>query len=356
MMWWMRWRWIAITAVPLTIGAVVGAILLFRSPPMPKPGPPVNAPTAIVSLGDSTISGEGAGNYQPGTNGENGDWCHRSSSAEVMLTEVPGVVQRINLACSGASSAQIGFGTRRHYTEESQAQQLTAVARQYRVVAVLVASGANDDPQFADTITRCVGDWLSSKDCFSGFDAEWHKRIGAMVPKVAAAITDIRTAMSRANYTSSDYQLVLQSYTAPLGPDVAPGLQDLDGCPLRTADLQWIRSTGVTGIDSGLRQVARTTGTSFLDLSRAGIGHEACSGGPDASREWFTRLTVDWQDLVNHNRAPHALQESFHPNARGYAQFARCLTEMLGAHIGAAACLPGPDGNLHAAVSPRSTP
>src|ERR1044072_2888282 len=58
--------------------------------------------TAIVSLGDSAISGEGAGDYETGTNGENGDWWHRSANALVHKTAVAD--KTINIACSGADS------------------------------------------------------------------------------------------------------------------------------------------------------------------------------------------------------------------------------------------------------------
>jgi hypothetical protein len=102
-------------------------------------------------------------------------------------------------------------------------------------------------------------------------------------------------------------------------------------------------------LSAGIRQAATEAGARFLDLSRAGAGREACSGGADPSKEWFSRLTLQLKDLGQVDRASHALQESFHPNAAGHAEFARCLTEFLGTSKGNAACLPGADGNLHSA-------
>lgn len=352
-----RWRWrlgIAAFLVVVVAAAVIVIVLHEQGPPEPEPGPPENAPHAILSLGDSTISGEGAGDYIPPTDGTKGDWCHRSRHAEVKQTSLPGVVKRINLACSGAASADVAFGGKPHYTEGSQAAKLTGIARKYRVETVVVAVGANDDPAFTATLSNCVLDWLEGKDCFANYDKTWQKKVDTMVPKVTRALTDIRTAMSRAHYADSDYNLVLQSYAAPLGPDVANGLENLGGCPLRTDDLRWIRDTGVKVLDEGMRRSARAADARFLDLSRAGIGHEACSGGDDDSTEWFNRLNVDWQDLLHEKRAPHALQGSFHPNARGYRQFARCLDEFLATDSPASACLPGSDGNLHAARKPRA--
>ncbi len=322
--------------------------------PKPRPGPPSNAPLAIVSLGDSTVSGEGAGSYDPATNGRNGDWCHRSQVAEIDGTHVPGVVKTVNLACSGADAAQVGLGAGLHYTEGSQAAQLGLLARRDRVVAVLVAVGANDDPRFADVLNACVQAWVSQGSCSAGFERQWQHRIDVMVPKVVKALRDVRKVMAGAGYAPEDYQLVLQSYAAPIGPDVATGLLGLAGCPFRPVDLTWVRSTAVHALDDGLHKAADTAGTRFLDMSEAGFGHEACSGGRSDANEWFTRLTISWQDIADKDRITHALQQSFHPNARGQAAFGDCLGQFLATTDKAAACLPGAKGLLHPAgmVSP----
>ena len=82
-------------------------------------------------------------------------------------------------------------------------------------------------------------------------------------------------------------------------------------------------------------------------LSPLGVnGHEACVGGSRTDEEWFTRLTVDWDGLKDDKRGPHALQESFHPNARGHEQIGRCLTEFLAADKRDGACVPRLDGSL----------
>jgi hypothetical protein len=115
-----------------------------------------------------------------------------------------------------------------------------------------------------------------------------------------------------------------------------------------------VRNTGIEILDNGLAKAAHTSGARFLDLSGAGDGHEACSGGDKATGEWFTRLTVAWQDISNTQRAGHALQSSFHPNAAGYTAFARCLSAFLPTTNQAATCLPGSDGVLHPAPTMTS--
>lgn len=344
--------WILLPVVIVLAGLAVAGDHVFP-PPRLLPGPPLNAPRVVVAMGDSTISGEGAGDYDPGTNGENGDWCHRSKHAEINQVTIPGISQTINLACSGAPTAQVGLGRTVQYTEPSQAARLTRIATDHRVVAIVVAAGANDDPGFSHVLDQCVQAWFtpSKPGCQATIGPDWQRRVDAMVPKLEHALRDIQLAMRDANYWPDDYQVILQSYAAPVGPDVADGLQDLSGCPLRSEDLTWVRDRAVPALTAGLRQAARTAGVRFLDLSRAGTGHEACSSGNDPGREWFRRLAVQWSDLHTDDRAAHALQESFHPNANGHAQFGHCLGEFINTADSAAACLPGDDGNLHAATT-----
>jgi len=348
-------RWHGLFVVPAVIA--LGVLVLTGDqqfpPPTPAPAPPRDAPRVVVALGDSTISGEGAGDYEPGTDGQRGDWCHRSSNAEVHELDMPDIAGTINLACSGAPSAQVGLGKVKQYTEPSQAERLAQLATRNRVVAVVVAAGANDDPGFAHVLDQCVQGWFNRPrpGCADTIGPDWQRRVDAMVPKLVRALRDIRSAMRGAGYQPSDYALVLQSYAAPVGPGIAAGLQDLSGCPFRSEDLRWVRDSAVPALTAGLRRAARTADVRFLDLSRAGVGREACSSGTDPDREWFRRLAVQWSDLHNDDRATHALQESFHPNASGHAQFGRCLGEFLNTSDRAAACLAGSDGNLHSATT-----
>lgn len=321
--------------------------------PSPLPGPPEDAPRVIVAMGDSTISGEGAGDYEPGTNGENGNWCHRSPHASIHQVRVPGVEKTYNLACSGAPSPQVGLGDVEQYTEISQSKQLARIAARNRVTAIVVASGANDDPAFSHVLDSCVQAWFGrGQPCSKSVGPRWERRVDKMIPKLTKALRDIKTVMHNAGYAPGDYTLVVQSYAAPVGPDVARGLQDLSGCPLLTEDLRWVEEDAVPVLTAGVRTAARDADARFLDLSRAGVGREACTSANDPDREWFRRLAVEWRDLQRDDRATHALQESFHPNANGHKQFGQCLSEFLTSVDRAAACLPDRDGNLHAAPSP----
>lgn len=348
-----RW-WLGAFALAGVCLLVAVVVLTSSEPPSPeRPGPPGRGPLTVVSMGDSTISGEGAGDYTADTDGRNGNWCHRSPNAMVNHIELSGVTEHVNLACSGAASKHLRLGDEKQWTEPSQAQQLDELVKDHRVAAVVVGIGANDEPQFSRLISQCFTAWFSDEaaPCNERIKVDWEERVDAVVPKVAEVLEDIRTVLDRAGYDEDDYELVLQSYASPIGPDMPESLRNLDGCPFRKADLRWVRNTGAPDLAEGLSRAASEVDARFLDLSRAALGHEACSGGADKNSEWFTRFTVRWDDLKDADRASHAIQESFHPNANGHRQFARCMSEFLSSDAESAACLKGDDDNLHAAPS-----
>ena len=357
-----RYRW-WLSGAALLLAAILGGVFVFVSgePPLPgrpgppeRPGPPGTGPLTIVSMGDSTLSGEGAGNYTAETNGKNGNWCHRSPYATVHQTNLPKVTAEVNLACSGAPSEQVALGDVKQYTERSQAEQLAEVIDDgHRVVAIVVAVGANDDPQFSHMIDRCFEAWLypEKPPCSEQLGPDLDERVEAMIPQVVDALEDIKLVLERAGYKPGDTEIVLQSYASPLSPDIPESLRNLNGCPFRTQDMRWMKYEAVTALSDGLRKAATKADVRFLDLSHAGYGHEACAGGADPSSEWFRRLTVQWSDLTEVDRASHAIQESFHPNRRGYAQFGRCLTEFFAMREDTGACIVGDDGDLHAVNS-----
>jgi lysophospholipase L1-like esterase len=310
----------------------------------------------VVALGDSAASGEGAGDYEPGTRGERGDWCHRSPHAWVHRL---GAAQGVNLACSGATAANVAFGTAVRYGEGPQAQRLVEVAGRYRVTAVVLQVGANDDPQLVPTGIACIRAFLDPTvpGCRETVGPQWPARLAAMQPKVRRAVADVREAMRRAGYRDNAYAFVLASYASPV-TERMPGVPVAQGCPYSRADAAWGRTVAFPALSAALGQVAADTGVRFLDLARATEGREACSRS-GTGQEWQRRLTVDPSALVHGGLDAigfHLAQESFHPNAAGHAELGRCLAEFLAGPAARAACTVGPDGRLHATPAPVRTP
>ena len=313
---------------------------------------PPTGPTTVVALGDSAASGEGAGDYEPGTRGEAGNWCHRSAHAYVHRLGVTD--GSVNLACSGARSADVARGGAGRYGEGSQAQRLGVLARQVRVTAVLMQVGGNDDPALVPTGIACIRAFLDPAvpGCRDTVGPQWPARLAAMAPKVGAAVADVRAAMRSAGYTDADYTLVLASYAAPWTERMI-GVPAAQGCPYSRPDAGWARTVAFPQLSQTLRGVAVDAGVRFLDLSRATEGREACSRVL-ADEEWQRRLTVDPNALVYGGLDAfgiHLAQESFHPSAAGHAELGRCVGEFLRAGEPTAACRVGADGHLHAAPS-----
>jgi lysophospholipase L1-like esterase len=331
---------------------VLSASLAAVAAPEALAAPAAGGPTAVVALGDSFASGEGGGDYVAGTRGEHGDWCHRSPAAYVQHTGLPG--QGVDLACSGAKSADVGFAGTGHYTEGSQAQRLLALARADRVSTVLVQVGANDDPAFGSSVVGCVATFLTpgSPACSTTLSKNWPQRLAAMAPRVQRALADVRTAMSRAGYSDQDYQLVLLSYPSPLTESMTR-THGIAGCPFRVEDARWGRTVAAPQLSAALRGVAQRAGARFLDLSRATEGHEACT---TAGPEWVRRLTISPRSFVSGGLAAanHLAQESFHLNPVGYARVGACVGQFVRTGEREAACRVGADGALH--LAPAAAP
>jgi len=333
----------------LVLGALaLGALGLGgRAHAEAREGPPV-----VVALGDSAASGEGAGDYEPGTRGEGGDWCHRSPAAYVHRTTLG---TGVNLACSGAAAAHVALGSAVHHTEGSQAARLLEVARRSRVVAVTVQVGANDDPDMSGTAVACIRAFLDPREpgCRYSLGPGWAGRSAAVAPRIEAAVRDVRGAMASAGYGDADYALVLLSYAAP-GSEAMPAWHAVQGCPYSRPDAAWARTEAFPRLAEAIGAVADRTGARFLDLTRAAEGREACTGA--LRDEWQRRLAVDPRSLVQGTLGAAGMrlfQESFHPTAAGHTAIAGCLSEFVRSAAPRAACVPARDGLVHPVPAPQ---
>lgn len=311
-------------------------------------------PTAVVALGDSAASGDGAGDYEDGTRGEGGDWCHRSAHAYIHRAGLAG--ESINLACSGADAAAVAFGGT-HNTEGSQAQRLTDVAGRYRVSTVVLQVGANDDAALTATGIACIRAFVDPRQppCRDTIGPLVPGRMAATGGKVEAAVRDVREAMRRAGYADGGYELVLVSYAAPVTDRMVP-VQAAQGCPYSRADAGWGRTVLFPALSATLAAVAERTGARFLDMVRATEGREACSHALYTD-EWQRRITVDPEALVHGGLDGigfHLAQESFHPTAAAHAEMGRCLGEFVRAAATAASCVAGADGRAHLEPAPQA--
>ncbi|GES31792.1 ricin-type beta-trefoil lectin domain protein [Streptomyces angustmyceticus] len=291
--------------------------------------------TSLISLGDSEISGEGVGTYEPGTDGPT-NWCHRSPDAAIHRTGIAADVT-YNAACSGAGTGNIVIGGSKQYGDEPvQSDALAVAARNTRLKMVLLVAGANDDLQFGPVMTDCVVRWFTLQGtCEPKYQPGWQARVDGLVPKVERTVGDLRTVMRDAGYADGDYRLVVMSYPSPIGPDVEdnpryPG-KLIGGCTGYTSDAGWGRNTAVPAFERGMRRAALNAGATYLDASRLFHGHEVCM-----EDTWARGLYVNLTNPIPPDS--NSVRQSFHPNARGHGAFASCLTQLYATTLREAAC------------------
>lgn len=245
--------------------ALVVAGMLAATGAAVVPGLPAAAalPTAAVAIGDSFISGEGAGSYQPvvDVNGvaqpfpgwtapnTNAFFCHRSASASLHQAALPGIQARFNLACSGGRPHDIAnaSGTReKGRTVAAQLDQLRAVGQTHDIDLVLVGLGSNNSSfTFGDVAEKCANRFIA--DAWTGWWEFWAYLGGpveqepctaadlATAAQVAAATAEttaaVRQLLTTLNQIDADgqHRVVFQDYTNPLPFDLEQSYWEEDG-------------------------------------------------------------------------------------------------------------------------------
>ncbi|MCJ0873332.1 GDSL-type esterase/lipase family protein [Streptomyces sp. AP-93] len=321
---------------------------------------PGNGPTAVVSLGDSYISGEAgrwkgnsltnSGNrtgtdrawvsgssYDPGkVYGATAGGCHRSDSAEVKSAGAIADVA-INLACSGAVSQNVfraSNGGVAFKGEAPQADQLAAVAASHDVKVIALSIGGND-LGFADIIKECAYDFvLWNSYCYD--DQQWgvDQKIDGVMADVGKSVDEVRAVMRGAGYADSSYRIVLQSYPSPIPRGTENRYTQSDwsrlntgGCPFWNKDSDWARDSLVPQIAGRIKAVAAAKGVQFLDLKDMMQGREVCA---KASKQVTTAApasakTSEWARWIDSSETQGLVQESMHPNYFGQLAAGRCL-------------------------------
>ncbi|WP_079171077.1 GDSL-type esterase/lipase family protein [Streptomyces sp. C8S0] len=320
-----------------------------------------SGPTAIVSMGDSYISGEAGrwrGNSLTNTGSRDGTdraWtgstydptrvygetalngCHRSDSAEVQSATGTGVQARINLACSGATTSNVfraASGGTAYKGEAPQADRLAAVAAAYDVQAIALSIGGND-LGFASIIEKCAKDyivWYSY--CHDDQQVLVDRRIDAVMANVGKAVDEIRAVMGAAGYGTGDYRIVLQSYPSPIPRGRENRYSEsgwsrvhTGGCPFWNKDADWARDSLVPQLADRLRGVATAKGVQFLDLRDMLQGREVCATGSRlvTAAQPPSATTSEWARWIDSNGTQGPVQESMHPNHYGQLGQGRCL-------------------------------
>lgn len=363
--------------------AVAALFAVFSLSAEPSEAGPGSGPTAIVSLGDSFISGE-AGRWngnslnmfgtRDGTDRAASCWwvfcsydatrvygssysngCHRSDVATIKSAAVS-VQERVNLACSGAKSVNIwraSQGGQSFKGEPPQADQLLTVAQQKNVKMVVLTIMAND-VSFADHVINCTVNWiLGLGTCNQAQQAQLQSELPAAMNGLRKSIDEVRAVMAAAGYSPSQWKFVLAGYASPVpaAADVRYSGSDRwwsGGCPFYDADFDWAKNVATPLIVNSMRQVAAEKGVQFLDVRDSLNGHESChknsslvgSSGPNS-------VNHEWVRWVNTGCCQGDAQESMHPNAFGQRAIGKCVALMYAKTSGNWTCKNTPGGNYN---------
>lgn len=365
------------------IAVVVAAIAVMTLPAQASNAAPGSGPTAIVSLGDSFISGE-AGRWQgnslnllgtrDGTDraarctwifcsydatrvyGSTHGGCDRSDVATIKSAGIS-VSEKINLACSGAKSINIwraSQGGQSFKGESPQADQLLSVAQQKDVKLVVLTISANDFG-FADRVINCAASWvLGTGSCNQSQQAALQAARPAALDGLRKSINEVRAVMAAAGYSPSQWKFVIAGYGSPVpaAADVRYSGSDrwwTGGCPFYDADFDWAKNVATPYIVDTMRQAATEKGVQFLDVRDSLNGHEVCnrnsslvgSGGPNP-------VTSEWARWVNTGCCQGDAQESVHPNAYGEQALGKCVALMNTKASGNWSCRNTPGQNYNA--------
>jgi hypothetical protein len=360
--------------VMVVAGALGGAA------PALADGPGTGTP-AVVTLGDSAISGEAgrwAGNtngdsarvdalgptaYQDTPTGESTPNCHRSKAAQAFIGD--GVLG-FNLACSGARTATTGTASGEDFKpgidfysdpqgRKGQALALQQLAATRNVKAVVVMIGANNYG-FADIVQRCVTNFLTSptwwknycsddSDMTSRFTAT---RIASETTNVSEALVRVHNAMATAGYSTDQYTILTQTYWSPIPsgasiryPESGYTRQSTGGCGVWNRDADWANATVVNALNKTTRDAAMMTGlpnVRVLDLQSALNGRRLCENTVGLLEEkgvaaWTSAGAVDKTEWVAQIRTtstifgPYQLQESSHASYWGQLAMRSCLRQ-----------------------------
>jgi len=316
---------IAITSATLIdVAVVLAAVALLGVTVAPDDKlPEVSDPGgALVVLGDSYMSGEGADRYIDGTDIGGGNECRQARTAWAVragdeLLEKGEVTGTVFLACSGADSFNIRYATGEQLDPEPEAQYLPGRTQlaEYREKfagssedpALVVLSIGGNDAGFASIGLTC----LAPGDC----DDDQPSNLWS-AGNMQRVENRLRQVYTQVRSTFENTPVVIAPYPDPL--DVSAPCASAD---LSEGDVRFIR-TFLTRLNATIKSVTDDYGFYYAEpmvdaLKQEGL--QLCGDSKDGPGINFIGIR-GVGGLVEHRLNPTKWHHnSLHPNARGHA-------------------------------------
>ncbi len=272
-----------------------------------------------IAMGDSFASGEGAWDYEEGTDFDDRDdlWpfnddeedhnrCHRSENAysQILAADNDFADGDGFVACSGAVIDDFNDPNGANTEEKAQLDALD------ENTSLVTLSVGGNDLGFADVIRDCVLNGEGGVGFIDSCQEKHDQRITKRLPQLKKELIAL---YQKAKQKAPNARIIVVGYP----PLFAENPEDDYGNLLFAEDQEWMN--GKAGdLNDILESAAAAAGVEFVDPTGAFNGHGLGTDDP-----WFNDL--DWGGPGMMPVDP----SSFHPNAKGHAAFAKLIQDQL---------------------------
>jgi lysophospholipase L1-like esterase len=265
----------------------------------------VTSKLTLAALGDSYSSGEGSGDYYPGTDSKTG--CHRSPNAwaeqlgkYVANHDVTVPKEEYLVACSGAESPALRESFKGQQSQDEVLQHLLP-----RPTLVTLTMGGND-LGFSSVVKDCALAILRATNCVKD----------GTIAKVEAKLPGEEKTLAK------DYiETHLADPSATLLIVGYPRIFEETKTCLSVTPLEETALNVLTGqVDAMIEKAAKADGFGYVPVLGAVAGHEMCTKEP-------------WIYEIGALRAFNDDQQQAHPNALGQREIAKKVANYINDNI-----------------------
>lgn len=321
-----------LTAVIL--GLIVLAVYRLGVPAAGEAAKARSAPSepalTIVAMGDSYMSGEGAGRFYTGTDLPGRNSCRRAPTAySVRVADALGADLHFT-ACSGARTYNIGSrfggsGPRSSPQFSDEPLQIEALRAHREADVVLLSIGGND-ARFSEVVSLCAG----RRDSCVPEATGWMNNLDEVVqPALRELYAEVRSLAGERT------RIFVTTYPVPF----EDGVTSCDDVGMATDEVGFIREF-VGRLNAQIVFAALDARFELIDLSTALQSGGLCSSGSGAAALNAWR----WQRPARFPRGPvDPVRGSFHPTEYGHGLLATRVLARL-REPGAPSTAPPTDG------------
>lgn len=272
-----------------------------------------------VALGDSYSSGEGAWDYEEGTDFDDRDdlWpfndheedhnrCHRSGNAysQILGEDNDFAGGTTFVACSGAEIPDLNNPNDSQTGEDPQYDALSEDTS-----LVTISIGGND-LGFADVVKDCIINGERGVGFIDTCQEKHDQRIKDELPRLKQQLIEQYEEIRR---RAPNARIIIVGYPQLFVDNPSDSYGNL----LFKEDQVWMNEQAAA-LNAMLREAAREAGVEFVDPTEAFHGHEIGSDDP-----WINDLDLGGPGFSV------ADPSSFHPNAAGHEALAALIQQQL---------------------------